>query len=160
RFSFASQFLAAGQAIRQWSGRDTPEGKTNQWRFNSNAGVAKLFPTGALLLLDFANQTVINLGNPGRTISQSSLNFDFIQPLLRAGGFAVTLEPLTQSERNLLYQIRTYARFRKEYFVAIAGGGGGSISGGAFVPTGVISPVTFAPPAGVSGGIRTIPGVI
>jgi hypothetical protein len=158
RFSFASQFVAAGQAIRQWSGRDTPEGKTNSWMLNSNTGLAKLFPTGALLLLDFANQTVINLGNPGQTFSQSSLNFDFIQPLLRGGGFAVTLEPLTQSERNLLYEIRSYARFRKEFFVSIAGGGGGSISGGVFVPTGVIAPVPYSPTGGI-GISRVVPGI-
>jgi len=41
---------------------------------------------------------------------------------LRGGGFAVTLEPLTQAERNLLYAIRSYARFRKIYYVYLAGG--------------------------------------
>ena len=49
--------------------------------------------------------------------------------------------------RDLLAQIRSYARFRKEFYVSIAGGGGGSISGGVFVPTGVIAPTTFAPTA-------------
>jgi hypothetical protein len=82
-----------------------------------------------------------------------------IQPLLQGGGKAVTLEPLTQAERNLLYQVRSYARFRKEFFVSIAGGGGGSISGGVFVPSGVIAPSTFSPAAGVGfSGLN--PGIL
>ena len=59
----------------------------------------------------------------------------------------MALEPLTQVERNLLYQIRTYARFRKEFFVAIAGGG--IFSGGVFTPAGVITPTTVSPTADV-----------
>jgi len=50
--------------------------------------------------------------------------FDISQPLLRGGGMAVALEPLTQSERNLLYEVRRFGRFNKEFFVQIAGGPG------------------------------------
>ena len=35
----------------------------------------------------------------GYTTSVSTINLDAIQPLLRGGGKAVTLEPLTQVER-------------------------------------------------------------
>jgi hypothetical protein len=161
RFAFAPQFFAIEQAIRQWAGRDTPGGKMNNWTLNSNAGVAKLFSTGALLLVNFANQTVINLGGmPGRNVtSVSTINLDLVQPLLRGGGRAVTLEPLTQAERNLLYQIRNFARFREEFYVAIAGGGGGSITGASFQPTGVIAPAGFAIGAGL-GTSGLVPGTV
>ncbi|TMQ34327.1 MAG: hypothetical protein E6K70_08175, partial [Planctomycetota bacterium] len=160
RFSFAAQFFTVGQAIREWAGREAPEGHLNDWRLNGNVGFSKLFSTGALLLVNFANQTVFNLAGTGRgTISQSTINLDLVQPLLRGGGRAVTLEPLTQTERNLVYEIRSYARFRKEFFVAIAGGGGGSITGAAFQPTGVIAPSNFSPGAGI-GASGLIPGVI
>jgi hypothetical protein len=151
RFAFAPQFFAVEQAIREWAGRETPGGRKNNWTLNSNAGVAKLFSTGALLLVNFANQTVINLGGmAGKPVtSVSTINLDLVQPLLRGGGRAVTLEPLTQAERNLLYQIRNFARFREEFYVAIAGGGGGSITGANFQPTGIIAPTGFAPTAGV-----------
>src|SRR5581483_10374929 len=130
RFSFAAQFFAAEQAVRQWAGSETPGGAQNNWTLNSNAGVTKLFSTGALLLFNFANQTVFNLGGAARPVtSESTINLDLIQPLLQGGGRAVTLEPLTQVERNLVYQIRNYARFRKSLYVAIAGGGGGGITG-------------------------------
>jgi outer membrane protein TolC len=161
RFSFAAQFFAAGQAIREWAGSQTPGGPQNNWMLDSNVGFSKLFSTGALLLFNFANQTIFNLTGTGRSVtSQSTINLDFIQPLLRGGGRAVTLEPLTQAERNLLYEIRNYARFREEFYVAIAGGGGGSITGSAFQPTGVIAAQTFTPAGGVGGTSGLIPGVI
>ena len=46
-----------------------------------------------------------------------------MQPLLRNGGRAVVLEPLTQAERNLLYAIRTFALFRQQFFVVTMTGG-------------------------------------
>jgi hypothetical protein len=159
RFAFAPQLFLAEQAIRQWAGSQTPGGPQNNWSFATNAGVGKLFSTGALLLFNFANQTVVNLTGSGpHTISQSTINLDLVQPLLRGGGRAVTLEPLTQSERNLLYEIRNYARFRKTFYVAIAGGGGGALTGATFQPTGVIAPTGFSPTAGVAFSPLT-PGV-
>lgn len=146
RFAFQPQFFAVAQAIREELGSKFPGGPRNGWTINSNAGVGQLFSTGALLLFNFANQTIINLsGAPRSLISQSSINLDLVQPFLRGGGLAVTLEPLTQAERNLVYQIRNFARFRKEFYVAIAGGGGGSITGANFQPTGVIATPAFRP---------------
>jgi hypothetical protein len=139
RFSFMAQFFAAEQAIRAYTGRNTPTGQTNTWALNGGTGLSKVLPTGALLLLNFSNQTVFEFLNPKKTTSVSTLDFRAIQPLLRGGGKAVTLEALTQAERSLLYQIRSFARFRKELYVAVASANGGSISGGSFQPTGVLS---------------------
>lgn len=158
RFAFSTQWFAAEQAARERIGREAPEGGHNRWNTQSNLGFAKLFSTGALLLFNVANQTVFEFGNTPRSIiSSSTLSLDLFQPLLRGGGRAVTLEPLTQAERGLLYQIRLYARFRKEFFVAIAGGGGGSISGGSFVPQGVIVNSVVNARAGL-GGSGLFPG--
>jgi hypothetical protein len=139
RFSFMAQFFAAQEAAREYSGSKAPGGKTNNWSLNSGTGSSKFLPTGALLLLNFSNQTVFDFLNPKKTLSTSTLNFNAIQPLLRGGGEAVALESLTEAERNLLYQIRSFARFRKELYVEIASANGGSINGGAFQPTGVLS---------------------
>jgi hypothetical protein len=137
RFAFSAQFFLMEEMIRQASGRDSnatapieksgasaPNSKTNQWIFNTGTGFSKLFSTGALLLFQFANQTIVNLTDPNlkHTISTSTINLDMVQPLLRGGGRAVTLEPLTQTERNLLYGVRDYAHFRKDFYVSIAGG--------------------------------------
>ncbi|HKB37496.1 MAG TPA: hypothetical protein VKD72_13700, partial [Gemmataceae bacterium] len=124
RFAFSSQFFATEQLIRERLGKFFPGGPANRWVSNSTLGFTKLFSTGALLMLQFANNTVIELANPTRrhTISQSTIDLDIVQPLLRGGGRAVTLEPLTLAERNLLYEIRDYAHFRKQFYVNIAAG--------------------------------------
>lgn len=159
RFAFAPQVFAAAQALRTWAGRQTPGGSQNSWTLNSNTGFSKLFPTGALLLMNFANQTVFNLAGTGRhVISQSTINLNLIQPLLQGAGYAVTLEPLTLAERRLLYAIRDYARFRKTFYVAIAGGGGGSITGGTFQPTGIIAPTVTQGLGPTTAGL--VPGSI
>jgi hypothetical protein len=158
RFAFAAQFFAAENAFREYAGRHAPGGPANNWTLNSGTGVSKLLPTGALLLLTFSNQTVFDFLNPKKTLSTSTLNFNVLQPLLRGGGRAVTLEPLTEAERNLLYEIRQYARFRKEFYASIAGGSGGSISGGSFQPSGVLSGNQPSVPGG--GSSNLFPGQI
>jgi hypothetical protein len=139
RFSFAFQFFATEAVIREYTGPDSASGEGNRWRANSGLGFQKLFPTGALLLFRFANQVIVNMAATGtnRVITPSTISMDFTQPLLKDGGRAVTLEPLTLTERNLLYQVRGYARFRKEFYVAIAGGGE---YGNNFTPPTVLPP--------------------
>ncbi len=151
---------AAESAAAASTARSSASGPTlNSWTANSNFGFAKLFSTGALLLFNFANQTVFNLG-PNRFVSsQSQIDLSIVQPFLQGGGKAVTLEPLTQTERNLVYQIRNFARFRKELYVAIAGGGGGAITGANFQPTGVIAQPVFSPQQNL-GGSGLTPGII
>jgi hypothetical protein len=120
RFSFAWQWAAMEDAVRQWAGPKSLEGQQNNWNLGSTASFSKLFSTGALLTFNFANTTVFNFLSFARgTTSQSTINLDFVQPLLRGGGRAVTLEPLTQAERNLVYAIRAFARFREEYYLSI-----------------------------------------
>jgi hypothetical protein len=157
RFSFMAQFFGAATAARNWAGPRSPQGHQNNWTVNTGTGFSKVLPTGALLLTTFANQTVFNFLNH-HTTSVSTIDFSAIQPLLRGGGKAVALEPLTQVERSLLYQIRTYARFRKQLYVEVASNNGGSISGGRFQPQGTLSNTSNGG-SGV-GGTGIIPGVI
>ena len=158
RFSFTSQLFAATEGIRTDSASEATNGPANNWKINSGAGLAKVLPTGALLLLNFSNETVFNFLNPKSLLSTSAVNFSAVQPLLRGGGQAVALESLTQAERNLLYQIRSFARFRKELYVEIASNNGGSISGSSFQPSGVLS--SGGSGTGGVGGSGLIPGVI
>ena len=123
RFSFAFQWTAIENAIRQWAGPTSSVGPQNNWQLNSGVGATKLFSTGALLTLAFANSVVFNFNNPARGFTtQSGINLDIVQPLLQGGGRAVTLEPLTQAERTLFYNIRAYAHFRQVFYTSIAYG--------------------------------------
>lgn len=57
-------------------------------------------------------------GDP-RITTTSVLTGSITQPLLRGRGSKVVAEALTQSERNLLYQLRTFTRFRKTFVVDV-----------------------------------------
>jgi hypothetical protein len=149
RFSFGPQWFAAGQTFREYSGRETPEGFRDRLRSEGVVGFTKLLATGGQILGAIANTTIINMGGPANT-SVSTLTLDLIQPLLRGGGRAVTLEPLTQAERNLLYAVRDFFRFRQEFFVFIAAGQQAFIPGqqagvSAITPGTVSTPGAFVP---------------
>ena len=58
-------------------------------------------------------------GDP-RTFTSSQLAATFSRPLLRNAGFKRELENLTQAERDLLYALRTFTQYRKEFTVQIA----------------------------------------
>jgi hypothetical protein len=122
RFNFAALAFFSEEVIRRSTGRELANGG-ERWQFTSDGSIRKLFPTGAQLLARLANQVVIDLSGDNPTTTVSNLTLTLFQPLLRDGGKAVTLEPLTLAERNLLYAIRSYARFRKIFYVAIAAGG-------------------------------------
>jgi hypothetical protein len=86
-------------------------------------GFTKLCSTGGALLLRFANATVWEIAGPFEGVnSQSDIALELVQPLLQGGGKAVTLEALTQAERNLLYEIRRFARFQREFVASILTG--------------------------------------
>src|SRR5205823_4390624 len=74
------------------------------------------------------------------------------QPLLQGGGKAVTLEPLTQAERNLFYSIRSYARFREQFFLSVALGSSlpNNLSAAAGTSGGTSSPISVLAALGIA----------
>lgn len=48
------------------------------------------------------------------------LGLTFVQPFLRGSSRAIVLEPLTQAERDLVYAVRTFERFRRGFAVDVA----------------------------------------
>ena len=66
------------------------------WQFQ------KHLATGGEVLVGFANSFVWQFAGPDTNSNMSILNFNLVQPLLRAGSRAVVLEQLTIAERQLL----------------------------------------------------------
>jgi hypothetical protein len=127
RFNFATQAFFTEQIVRDFIGSArTDAGRF--WTIDSGLDLRKRFATGAQLLVQLANQIVIDLGSDRPDIAFSNVSLAFIQPFLRGGGRAFTLEDLTLTERNMLYAMRSYARFRKLFYVAtVAGQGQGGL---------------------------------
>lgn len=140
RFSFQPQFYAGLSPVTGVAGGPIPApNPINQFLYRTRetgaplsslnlgtvAGVGKVFNSGARLAMGFANQVIFNfLGQNSRQPTvQSFLPLTLMQPFLRGGGRAVTLEALTQAERNLVYAVRSFAKFRQEFVVATLVGG-------------------------------------
>jgi len=50
----------------------------------------------------------------------SQLNATFVRPLVRDAGYKQQMEALTQAERQLLYDLRDFTRYRRDFSVQIA----------------------------------------
>ena len=58
-------------------------------------------------------------GDP-RVTTSSQLTAQFARPLLRDAGFKQQMEALTQSERQMIYDLRDYTRYRRDFSVQTA----------------------------------------
>ncbi|PIE23233.1 MAG: hypothetical protein CSA62_08460 [Planctomycetota bacterium] len=92
---------------------------------SANGGVGrgltgrKLMATGASILGGFASKFVRVFTSGGGWDVSSLLSLSITQPLLQSFGAAVTMEPLTQAERDVIYAIRNYERFRRRFAVDV-----------------------------------------
>lgn len=91
---------------------------------NTNIGFIRQLAAGGQLAATLANSFVWELGGNGNnfTASSGSLLISLTQPLLRGAFRYVRLESLTQAERNLLYDVRDFARFRRNFYLNITSG--------------------------------------
>lgn len=123
RYRLAPIFHTSGSGVRA---NDTRTAKleegmtelvsTNTFSRTQSAGFNWLYKTGARISADFT-QDFLRIMTGDRSINNSDLAFSVVQPLLQGGGTTVTLEALTQEERNVLYDLRDFADFRRSFIV-------------------------------------------
>src|SRR5204863_3789001 len=87
---------------------------------DSRIAVSKLLRFGTRLTAAFTTDFFRFLTGDPRTMTSSQLGAALVQPLWRGAGYRVTMENLTQSERNLLYALRDFTLFRKRFSVDVA----------------------------------------
>ena len=85
-----------------------------------SAGVSKLFATGARMTLDFSHSFTRYLSNDPRPGASNSLAFAITQPLLRGAGAFTVREGLRQSERSMIYSVRSFRRYQQEFIITVA----------------------------------------
>ena len=116
--------LARHQFARRWFGTiDTRYNNDSEdERVDSGAGVGfrQLLADGAMISIDIAMDWTRFLTGDPRTSLASILSAEASQPLLRGRGREIVQENLTQAERDVLYQIRSFNRYRKDFVVSIA----------------------------------------
>ncbi len=89
---------------------------------DANLGVSLLLKGGARIAIGITSNFLRFITGDPTVQSSSALVASITQPLLRGRGRAVNAETLTQSERDVLYQLRSYQRFRQEFAVQVATG--------------------------------------
>jgi outer membrane protein TolC len=86
----------------------------------SSLGISKLFESGAQIVGDVGLDLTRDIGSGDGWSALSNLSLTITQPLLRGFGGDVVREPLTQAERNVLYEARAYERFRRSLAFEVA----------------------------------------
>ncbi|MSU03622.1 MAG: TolC family protein [Pedosphaera sp.] len=109
--------LVDGTVVKQ---TEVASAQQQQLQLHADTGVRILLRSGGQIASDFSVDfsSILTGGLP--SISNSRLGARLSQPLLRGAGFKVAREQLTQAERDLLYELRDFARFRKDFSVQIA----------------------------------------
>jgi outer membrane protein TolC len=93
-------------------------GDEKQVSANTNVGFSWLLATGARVSTSLSSSFSKFLTGQPREAASSLFNLAITQPILQGAGIAVT-EPLTQAERSVLYQIRSFVQYRRSFFVGI-----------------------------------------
>ncbi|WP_417384865.1 TolC family protein [Gimesia sp.] len=126
RFQFDVRYLGVGGQNPQVDlNRRRLQNGTQELDLGSRIGVNQVLPSGAQWAAELANNTLWLFSGSNQTTSVSVLSYSLVQPLLFGAGRKVVLNNLTQDERNVLYQTRTLARFRKIFFTQNVAGGNG-----------------------------------
>ena len=86
---------------------------------NTRAGVDWLLEGGGRIALDLTSNFLRFLTGDTTSVTSSVLSGSFTQPLLRGAGSKVAAERLTQAERDVLYALRDFSRFRQEFAVQV-----------------------------------------
>ncbi len=118
RFQFELQWFGTNDTTFTHFGRSETE--SNTLTTSTAIGFHRTLASGGQLLAEFANTFVFQFAGRDTAVTSSNIIINFLQPLLRGGGRLVTLEPLTAAERNLLYSVRTFAHFRKDFTFNLA----------------------------------------
>ena len=72
---------------------------------------------GTSVVINFVETFMRSVVNGGQFDGSSILNMTLTQPLLRGAGRHIAREPLTQAERNVIYAIRDFERFRSQFAI-------------------------------------------
>lgn len=95
-------------------------GKAQAGSFTSNFNLFRLLGIGTTISANIGFDLLSDLARGDVWDAVSHLSLNITQPILRGFGTEVVMEPLTQAERDVVYQARRYERFRRTFGVDIA----------------------------------------
>ncbi len=119
RFEFDTQWFGGTASV--YNGRGRRQFADRRLSQNSVFGFTRSLAGGGELAASLVNSFVWSFRPTGPVAASGSLLLSVTQPLLRGAFRHVRLESLSQAERNLLYEVREFARFRRRFYLEITG---------------------------------------
>jgi outer membrane protein TolC len=113
RHAYARQWFGTFDGGYSWDDRE------ESLNAGGRTGFTQMMADGTQVSASIASDWLRYLTGDPRTSWGSVMTAGISKPLLRGSSKEIVQENLTQSERNLLYQIRTFNRYRKEFVVRI-----------------------------------------
>ena len=132
RYRYTPVFSAAGSSNYQWDNRDQfvqdmqdltgmQNVETDESTFsNTSLGARYILKSGGAVALNLTNNFTRFLSGNISEFGTNALIGSFTQPLIRDFGVDIETEALMQAERDLLYRLRDFTRFRKSFAVRVA----------------------------------------
>ncbi len=120
RFEYRVNWLGGSDTAFAASG-DRATGNRNLGTTNQ-LGLTRNFAAGGQFFSTLVNSFTWQFGGGGNSdFAAGNLLVGLTQPLLRGAFRHVRTESLTQAERDMLYQVRAFARFRRQFYFEIVG---------------------------------------
>ena len=119
--------MVQGFSNSGWLGQIQGFGKTqdDQLQLSTLNGFNLELMTGAQMLVSLANSLVFNYtAKGGFELASPNLLINFTQPLLRGAWARIVTQPLSLQERGVLYALRSFAHFRRTFYVGLVAGSG------------------------------------
>lgn len=144
RFAFDTQFFGGYDGFFTADGPNRPGGPSSDLDLSTSGwSMQKMGITGTTAVVNFANTLMWQFAGPDDYSGSSLIDFSIVQPLLRQAGRERVMEGLTESERTLLANVRSFERFRRDFYLEVTIGGNAS-----FITNFLVLPAAFRRNAG------------
>ena len=102
-----------------FDGALSSSGGSESLRTGTEFGVTRMLETGGSYALSAGIDFLRFISNPTSESLSSFLNLSISLPFLRNAGREIAMENLTQADRDLLYELRSFERFKQTYGVDV-----------------------------------------
>ena len=89
-------------------------------RIGGTLGLTQILPTGGSFGIGGLVNSTLSSSTEDHSLFDSGFNVSLTQPLARGAGYEVSHEALTQTERDMVYEVRDFELFREDFSIGIA----------------------------------------
>lgn len=122
RYAFQPRFGLGALGARTENGELRGGGVKRAASVDTLGSMSLMTGWGTELLTRFVNAFIWDFNNGKISTASTLLDFAIVQPLMRFGGRARVLEPLTRSERHLLANVRRMEQYQQGFYLNIVAG--------------------------------------